>query len=84
MDIKVTETTAPAPGYTIMVSYGNILTTGVCYAWSWKVKDSSGRTVASSSYKALFTRWGATREARRTVKRLVAQRTRTYDVTVGA
>jgi hypothetical protein len=76
--LKITETTAPVPDYTFTVSVSSTFGEAV---WTYQIESSTGRT-HSGPINGYFTRWGATSAAKRHIKRLVKERSRSYVVTV--
>lgn len=93
--MKLTDTTPEPRTYAIVVRYGSTHAGGFD-GWHWSVHDMSevtpenfvqwacdaNKVASSSRLDGYLTRWGATWRAKRAVRRLVRQRTRTLTVTV--
>ncbi len=86
--MNITETTPPVPNYELRVAYER---NGYSSAtWRWAIYELSaelpygcrGNLKASSRALGCSTRWGATIQAKRALRRLIRRRTRLYTVTL--
>ncbi len=82
--MNITETTQPVPDYEIVVHYATASST-----WKWAVHELSDlhpyacqANCKAWSNSVTLTRWGATRKAKRAMRRLIRRRTRLYTVTL--